>query len=43
MISEARNMGLSASLVADLSLEELKSARFQHCLAERRRFSRDDC
>ena len=43
MISEARNMGLSASLVADLSLEELKSARFHHCLAERRRFSRDDC
>ena len=28
-ISEARNMGLSASSVADLSLEELKSAKCQ--------------
>ena len=28
-ISEARNMSLSASTVADLSLEELRSAKFQ--------------
>ena len=28
-ISDARNMGLSASSVADLSLEELRSAKFQ--------------
>ena len=28
-ISESRNMGLSASSVADLSLEELKSAKCQ--------------